>query len=235
MADVDSSENERRAQEIAHALEEDDGAAALRLIESTPPSALTALCAYRSECDEGTLLHATADYVGQVTAHDDADVHARAEMRVRLCEALLRAGIDPTAVTDQGSTAFCVAALNTHFRMAAMLLPLCGSGGVDEAEQQFGATVLHRAAENSQSNVCTWLVANGADVAARDHHGYTPLHYAAIGGASEAVRALLEAGADPTARCDYERSPMNVAAEWVRTELEEACAAYAHTKPARSK
>ncbi len=43
------------------------------------------------------------------------------------------------------------------------------------------------------------LVAEGADVRARDGHQRTPLHVAAHGGHAEAVRALVRAGADPRA------------------------------------
>ncbi len=43
------------------------------------------------------------------------------------------------------------------------------------------------------------LIAEGADVKARDGHQRTPLHVAAHGGHREAVRALVVGGADPRA------------------------------------
>ena len=62
-------------------------------------------------------------------------------------------------------------------------------------------TPLHYAADVGNSEIFNLLIANGADLSAKDIDGDTPMHWAALGRNSEIVKLLLEKGADP--------SPMN--------------------------
>jgi ankyrin repeat protein len=59
-------------------------------------------------------------------------------------------------------------------------------------------TPLQHAAFKSHANICSLLLAHGADVNDHEHdQGYTALMFAALSGNSDVVRILLEAGAKP--------------------------------------
>jgi ankyrin repeat protein len=60
-------------------------------------------------------------------------------------------------------------------------------------------TGLHRAAAAGDAAQIRMLIAEGADLNARDAHGRTPLHVAAHRRQYEAARMLLQSGADPNA------------------------------------
>lgn len=61
-----------------------------------------------------------------------------------------------------------------------------------------GATALHKAALNDNTEVLNALIEAGAKVDAVDHRGFTPLHFAASRSLT-ASKALVLAGADPEA------------------------------------
>lgn len=56
---------------------------------------------------------------------------------------------------------------------------------------------LHAAAHNGDVTKISQLIAQKADVNARDPYGRTPLHVATYAGKTEAIRALIEVGANP--------------------------------------
>ncbi len=62
------------------------------------------------------------------------------------------------------------------------------------------ATPLHDAAWNGDVQLVELLLANRADVDARDVRGYTPLHLAILEGHSEVAKVLIANGADVNAR-----------------------------------
>ena len=67
------------------------------------------------------------------------------------------------------------------------------------AAERAGYSGLFAAVMRGDATAIARLVAQGADVAARDAHGRTPLHVAAHAGQQNAMRALVAAGADPNA------------------------------------
>src|SRR5919199_2867709 len=62
------------------------------------------------------------------------------------------------------------------------------------------STPLARAAQVGDAAAVESLIAQGADVNARDAEGYTPLDYAARGGDAVVINKLLDAKADPNER-----------------------------------
>ena len=72
-------------------------------------------------------------------------------------------------------------------------------------------THLHIAARMNDSNSARWLIANGADVNAKDDDGWTPLHYAARENATETAALLLKNGADVNAKSGNGWTPLDVA------------------------
>lgn len=77
---------------------------------------------------------------------------------------------------------------------------LIGGADPDDLEPNSGATPLSIAAERGHDEVIELLIANGADVTARNRDGATPLHEAVLFGHTESVRALLDQGADVSAK-----------------------------------
>jgi ankyrin repeat protein len=67
------------------------------------------------------------------------------------------------------------------------------------AAQTAAYTGLFAAASRGDTAQIAQLLAQGADVKARDSYGRTPLHVAAYARQQEALRALAKAGADPNA------------------------------------
>jgi len=61
-------------------------------------------------------------------------------------------------------------------------------------DPQFGATLLHWAALRGHAAVAEYLVAQGADVNAKNGAGETPLQVAQRAGRSEVVRVLTKSG-----------------------------------------
>ena len=71
---------------------------------------------------------------------------------------------------------------------------------------------LSKAAGENDIQAVQWLLANGAEVNAKDNYGKTPLHSAAIHNASEAAAALLANGADVNAKDNAGWTPLYAAA-----------------------
>ena len=74
------------------------------------------------------------------------------------------------------------------------------------------STPLHVASRFNKSVAASVLIANGADVKAKNKHGATPLHYAAETNAAEIAKMLLDKGADVKAKNNYGSTPLHYAA-----------------------
>lgn len=86
-----------------------------------------------------------------------------------------------------------------------------------------GKTPLHWAAMLDHRDVAAFLLANKADVNARDHHQLTPLHYAF---GKDVAELLLASGADVAAKDQDGRTPLHVAAGQVSSGMAEALLAH---------
>ena len=75
-----------------------------------------------------------------------------------------------------------------------------------------GGTPLHAAAEKGYVSVTEYLLANHADVNAKDNQGRTPLHIAAQNGHKRLCEMLLAAGADVNAEDNDGYTPLHLAA-----------------------
>ena len=63
------------------------------------------------------------------------------------------------------------------------------------------------------------VVANGADVNAKDTIGYTPLHHAAFGGHKEVAELLIAKGADVNAKDKNGNMPLDAANDGNQPEI----------------
>ena len=90
-------------------------------------------------------------------------------------------------------------------------------GGMTVEELRAGMTPLHAAARKGLKEVVELLIANGADVNAKDVLGQTPLHFADT---KEIAELLVAAGADVSAKEDTRgRTPLHHAATKEVAEL----------------
>ena len=74
-----------------------------------------------------------------------------------------------------------------------------------------GETPLHWAARFGQSQVAELLIAEGADVNAKNVVGQTPLHWAAMAGHKEIIELLIAAGAEVNAKTKRGDTPLDLA------------------------
>lgn len=77
---------------------------------------------------------------------------------------------------------------------------------------QVAGQALLQATEAGDVGQMETLLAQGADVNARNAHGWTPLHVAAVGGDSAVVALLLRHGADVHAQSHIGTTPLDTAA-----------------------
>ena len=74
-----------------------------------------------------------------------------------------------------------------------------------------GETPLHGAAYEGRREVAEALLANKADVNARNYEGETPLHWAAIAGHLDVAKVLLAAKADANVEAPNGYTPLRLA------------------------
>ena len=114
--------------------------------------------------------------------------------------ALLAAGADHEARTEDGNTLIQLAARNEN--VAVIFETVLAAGGYLNVRNNDGSTPLHQAATyNGNPEAIEFLLAAGADVDVVDENGRTPLHLAArLNDNPSVIETLLAAGADPMAR-----------------------------------
>ncbi|XP_067676896.1 putative ankyrin repeat protein RF_0381 [Haliotis asinina] len=105
-------------------------------------------------------------------------------------------------------------AINTLNANLDLVKYLIGAGALVNMRNEIDeSSLLHTSVKYGNTDVCTYLLAQGADVTARDHNGCTPLHTASVWGDESSARALVEAGADVHARNKSGETPILVAAK----------------------
>ncbi|VUC29009.1 unnamed protein product [Clonostachys rosea] len=126
---------------------------------------------------------------------------------------LLEAGLDPRAITNEGTTPLHLAARAEQSNIVGMLV---------RALQE--SSTGHRSPHYLASGGPESVVEDGKDriegIDARDADGLTPLYYAVRSGRHETVAILLQAGADPNAGCDLFRACSEFEQENARLNVE---------------
>jgi ankyrin repeat protein len=81
-------------------------------------------------------------------------------------------------------------------------------------ENRLGETPLHVAAEHGHKGVAELLLANGADVNAKDNDGWTPLHDAAMEDRKDVIELLLANKAKINVKDKHGYTPLHWAAHY---------------------
>lgn len=94
------------------------------------------------------------------------------------------------------------------------VLRLIETGGNVNKVRWSGFSLLHRAAQTGQTDVCQLLIDNGADVNIRSTRGwYTPLHSALANGYVQTAEYLLMRGAKHHIKSKYNEDPFDYGAK----------------------
>lgn len=125
-------------------------------------------------------------------------------------ELILKQGVDPTVIDEDGRTALHVAAAQGHLAIIVQLFECRnfrsqGDGRLIERldvgmKDRIGITPLHLAALGGHRDVLQYLLNQGASWAIRDNAGERALFKAARGGDALSVRMLLESQPTPKSR-----------------------------------
>ncbi len=126
-----------------------------------------------------------------------------------MVSALLAAGADPNDRDSKEEPALILALRHR----SGLVLELLEAGADADAQDRFGATVLHGAARKENLRLVRALLAAGADLSATTPDGETPLLSAASAGSLKVVRELANAGADLEAADRFGRTALFLARE----------------------
>jgi len=133
--------------------------------------------------------------------------------------ALLAAGADVNSRDGRGRTVLCLACRRNRLGVVQTLI----SAGADvnagdtlaQSPYNAGMTPLHWAAGRGHTGVLEVLLANKANIGARDNEGLTPLHTAlesCPANLEQVLKMLLAAGADINATTNLGFTPLRMAA-----------------------
>ncbi|MGD8340318.1 MAG: ankyrin repeat domain-containing protein [Gammaproteobacteria bacterium] len=139
----------------------------------------------------GVLLIALAGAAAAQAASPLVDAASDAEGGTAM--ALLAAGADANAISEDGTTALHWAAYHDDVELARALI---GAGAEVDVTNDYGSTPLAEAAAIGNPGMISLLLEAGADVERTNADGQTALMVVARTNQVEAARLLIEAGAD---------------------------------------
>jgi cytohesin len=113
---------------------------------------------------------------------------------IECIDALLKAGADPNAISDDGDTMLLIAVVNDNVDIISSLLK--ANVDVNNSGSRFDPP-LCLAVDGGNEAIVSMLLNAGAKVDVRDSYGQTPLFIAVNQHSSSMVALLLAAGADP--------------------------------------
>jgi hypothetical protein len=153
----------------------------------------------------GMILMNILDRMLETTAIDATDVetdktlleYAAMHGNMSLAKLCFRRGMNMSALTKDGNTAFNVATKRKDYGMMEFLHMYGVKVNSADAE---GRTALHVATANNDIDGICRLIEWGSDINLRNHKKQTPLHFAAMGGYMEVAMLLLELSAELNAK-----------------------------------
>merc|ERR1712182_110550 len=153
----------------------------------------------------GMILMNILDRMLETTAIDATDVetdktlleYASMTGNMSLAKLCFRRGMNMSALTKDGNTAFNVATKRKDYQMMEFLHMYGVKVNSADAE---GRTALHVATSNNDIDGICRLIECGSDINLRNHKKQTPLHFAAMGGHMEVAMLLLELSAELNAK-----------------------------------
>lgn len=132
-----------------------------------------------------------------------------------IVDLLLKAGANPNATNDAGSTPFFSALLKDQ----DMIFLLLDAGLDVNADLGSGSSYLKWAALFGNAEAVSLLIQFEADPNLCDNDEITPLHWAVLSNSTEVVEVLLKAGANVNMRDSAGRTPLSLAREAEYIEL----------------
>merc|ERR1719482_973559 len=153
----------------------------------------------------GMILMNILDRMLETTAIDATDVETDKTLleysamtgNMSLAKLCFRRGMNMSALTKAGDTAFNIATKRKDYSMMEFLHMYGVKVNSSDAE---GRTGLHVATSNNDIDGICRLIEWGADINLRDHKKRTPLMQAAMGGYMEVAMLLLELSAELNAK-----------------------------------
>jgi ankyrin repeat protein len=153
----------------------------------------------------GMILMNILDRMLETTAIDATDVETDRTLleysamtgNMSLAKLCFRRGMNMSALTKDGNTAFNIATKRKDYQMMEFLHMYGVKVNSADAE---GRTALHVATSNNDIDGICRLIEWGSDINLKNHKKQTPLHFAAMGGYMDVAMLLLELSAELNAK-----------------------------------